>query len=521
MKDWTLAVMINAYIPVNSPYEVYIANSESKTQQSAVLRLVSGKYSTYRLEGTMQELKVVSSSDEPRVFIKCSYFPEPEEWYELMNFKQDTLHKILTQVKNSGGVLEEAVDVIFNITEDCPWISFVNSSMSEYKDCLEEFERRVNYSCSKKTKAWKAGHLYQTLNDTYYVLGKYSNRKQSPSNSKFLEDNLVTEAYLVVRRLTGEKKVSEVLKSRAIGSFENGNDEVEIFFKKDLVSAVDCGKVLETDVDNISDCWEDLFDNTCNRYRVLTWFGREYYKNIKEVLDIFSIQSPQDLTYTITSKLKNKITKLLKVWCWDVYIKNLDKKRNFNNLLSTNLPEVNIKILTNLMLLSILDENITSIGYYTTLLERLGISISKICKTVIKDWSPELFSTDFDYFCKNINYLTGTVELGNIEKFTAVIENYKDIYQYREAVKDVIKEPELSEIIVDIANNCTTPSDDYFIDSGRRKLYIVEVSLLDVIDYMEKNKDRVNRSLVEKEILNSSFVVCRIMYEKEKGYKIS
>ena len=118
------------------------------------------------------------------------------------------------------------------------------------------------------------------------------------------------------------------------------------------------------------------------------------------------------------------------------------------------------------MLLSILDENITSIGYYTTLLERLGISISisKICKSVIKDWSPELFSTDFDYFCKNINYLTGTVELGNIKKFT-VSENCKDIYQYREAVKDVIKEPELSEIIVDIANNCTTPSDDYFIES--------------------------------------------------------
>lgn len=284
--------------------------------------------------------------------------------------------------------------------------------------------------------------------------------------------------------------------------------------------AVDCGKVLETDVDNISDCWEDLFDNTCNCYRALTWFGREYYKNIKEVLDIFSIQSPQDLTYTITNTLKNKITKLLKVWCWDVYIKNLDKKRNFNNLLSTNIPEVNTKILTNLMLLSILDENISSISYYTTLFERLGISISKICKTVIKEWSPELFSTDFDYFCKNINYLTGAVELGNIKKFT-VSENCKDIYQYREAVKDVIKEPELSEIIVDIANNCTTPSEDYFIDAGRRKLYIVEISLLDVIDYMEKNKDKVNRSLVEKEILNSSFVVCRIMYEKEKGYKIS
>lgn len=519
MKDWTLAVMINVYIPVNSPFEVYIANPESKTQQSAVLGLISGKYSTYRLEGNIQELKVVSSSDEPRIFIKCSYFPAPEEWYELMNFKQDTLHKILTQVKNSGGVLEESVDVIFNTTEDYPLISFVNSSMSEYKDCLDEFERRVSYSCSKKTKSWRAGHLYQTLNDSYYVLGKYSNRKQSQSNSKFLEDNLVTEAYLVVRRLSGEKKVSEILKSRAIGSYEN--NEVEIFFKKDLISAVDCGKVLETDVDNISDCWEDLFDNTCNRYIVLTWFGRKYYKNIKEVLDIFSIQSPQDLTYAITDTLKNKITELLRVWCWDVYIKNLDKKVNFNNLLSTNLPEVNTKILTNLVLLSILDENISSISYYTTLLERLGISISEICKTVINDWSPVLFSTDFDYFCKNINYLTGTVELGSIEKFT-VVENckYKDIYQYKETVKDVIKEPKLSEIIVDIANNCATSSDNYFIDHGKRKLYLVEISLLDVMNYMEKNKDKVDRVLVEKEILNSSFVVCRIMYEKEKGYKI-
>ena len=43
MKDWTLAVMINVYIPVNSPFEVYIANPESKTQQSAVLGLISGK----------------------------------------------------------------------------------------------------------------------------------------------------------------------------------------------------------------------------------------------------------------------------------------------------------------------------------------------------------------------------------------------------------------------------------------------------------------------------------------------
>ena len=508
-NSWRLTSDLIVYV---IPEEgVYFAAAEKKTYQAEVLKLITGKpFIELKLENQNFNIKF---SEALEVCVRSNSLPDKSKYYVVKNIEKSKLGELITQIDNvKGDFVDKEFEAIFSDAFPNK-VFFTNPYMSQYKKCFEEMRRRMNCELCKKTRKWKPGHRYDTLNGTIYYLGEIKSRRSSFTSSEFLSNDKMSTAYLYVEEIDGEKKISEVLKSRCFGS------EIKVIFTQ--TTMVDGGEELENDLGDFQDYWEDLIQNTEKAERKFDKYGNLYYENVKNIFSIFGYQSgTEDLTMSdiarsIVEDVVNNVLKstLIKYWKYSTSSIRLNDKQTI---------EENTENLVSLFLTKIKDENILRGLYYKEFFEYYKISINNLSNKVILNWNEDDIFNNLDTYIKCHDYLES--RYSETRKVIFQRENTK-CYGIPDSVKvkDVIGDNDLSKLIIDIFEDAKTKYgigiskfESYNIGSKKvPEIYIVaEITLEDIINH-EGGIDKIPNQ-IKKDIMACKFLKIDIQIDKDK-----
>ena len=493
---------------------VYLCSPEKKSYKTAILKKIYGNaasISEINIENNQFNLKIDKSY---KVFIKCSEFPDPNRFYEVKNFSRineysdiPDIGNIIAQVNGMDhGVYPD--DIVFEavFSEEKPdEVTFINNCMPEYRDAFQEMKRRLNCSLYKKTKKWIPGHRYDSLNETYYYLGEFLSRRKEPYNSAFINNSSDMQVvHLVVKDIDDNfGKISDVFKTKVFG---NNDDDISVLDK--LPSCVDSGEVLENDVTDIRDYWDNLIENSYNKYKETNKFGLVTFNYQKYIYDIFCYQSAGKLDYNISELAKNKIEDIIKTELINIKVSSKSNKLNLLNEYATR----------------IIDGNIDRVNYYVELLNVLQID-----KNIFK----EVDNLDVDSLLLDLN---SYVKYGEIHRYfkdnskTLISKQREKSTSYK---LDIITIDELlsgydklKAVVIDIINNARNNygvgvSQLSDINVGTKKcpkIYTnISMNILDIINYY----DGINNipEEVKFEILNKKFWGLELSIDKEGELK--
>lgn len=390
MSKWRLVSDVAALFPISSRYDVFLICIDNKKVESEVSKMIKEIYNNddgYIKRIVDNELDIRISSTGLQV--RCDGFLEESSWYNIVNANYDQFFSIITQVKNNLGSFDDTFEAIFS--DSCnTCVGFINDTMKEYTECLEEMGRRVICDTSKKTKKRIVGHRYDSENRSLYYLGNVLTNKTA--TGLFSKDtNICTLVNLYTTKVNnGEKTVSDIFKNHVF----NGNDIIVINTDEDK-SLVDFGKVLDDDTNNIEDYWDYIFNNMKN-----------YFKdNYGKILYILYYISPK---YIIENNLSSEIESIIKDSLKDLIKKNWNINNNFNHELeikSSNSDEVNERGLKNLFFSRLVDSNLNKKRYYTDLFNEINIDIDKDITEALSDWKNFDIHKDWDTFVEYSQFL--------------------------------------------------------------------------------------------------------------------
>lgn len=514
-NSWRLSSDLIAFFTNNL---VYLCSPEKKSYKSAILKKIYGNTLTVNeltIENNQFNLKIDKNL---RVYVKCKEFPDPNYFYEVKNFSKINDY---CDIPNIGSIISQVNGINFGIfpdniifeaafSEEKPEeVIFINDSMPEYKEAFEEMKRRLNCSLYKKTKKWIPGHRYDSLTDTFYYLGEFLSRKKEEYNSTFITDEKeMPIVHLVVKDVDkNSKKISDIFKTKVFGKEFN-----DIIVLDKLPSCVDSGEVLENDVIDIRDYWDNLVDNSYNRYKEVNEFGLISFDNQKYIFDIFCYQSIGKLGYENLSEIvRDRIEDVIEVGLTNFKISNTNFKSDKSSLLS----EYSTRII---------DGNIDRVNYYKNLFDNLQIDKKIFDKVINLDVDSLLNNIDtyikyggiHKYFNKN----TRTLVSRQREKST----NYKlDLITINELLSGF---DDLKDLIINIINNArnnygigvTVMSDVNVGTKKSPKIYTnIFLSILDIIKYYG-GIDNIPEK-IKSEILSKKFWELDLMIDKEGELK--
>lgn len=518
MKNWRSTAGFTAFFLVDSN-KVYLASNEKKSYQVAVSNLIkTDEYTSENyVENKIDQVKIIlEENSNLRLEIKSSLFPT-DNWYSLMNFSQSTLGMLITQTTVIDGLIDASFEIIFN-SLDPTQVSLITPTMTEYKDCLSEMARRLSYDLGKKTKKWIPGHKYELENGTYIYLGSYLSRKKDSAKGEFQKDLSMAPVNLYVSSLKdGETKVSDIFNNRPFDCV--AEDGIKMLYGT-IKSAIDAGEVLTNDLaSDVSTYWETLLDNTSKRFLTKTVFDREIYLNLRDILDIFSVQTEDSLNYStlITPELKDKIINIVKIWTWNIIVSKWNDSRSVGSFCigDKESKSDNIKRLSSLVVYTIRDENKFSTSYYIELFKELGINLDSISEELIDKWKNDFvpkLNTDFDTY------------LNVFEQFETVGDRHvnlrdKSLIGYRNndvSVKKFYGEGELFNSISSLSSHALmnhgagiSEYKTFKVGTVRNPKYYtkITINLVDLLNYI--NSELELTETLKNEIMNSKFTsVC-------------
>ena len=381
-KDWRLVSEVTAFI-VNiggsnsSEKAVYLASPEKKSYENLIIKSIGTRvFDKISLYNNEFNIKI---DRDFNIYVKSELLPDKDKYYKVLNvysgINNSYFGEIISQVSgiNKGDFGEKIFEAIFS--ESYPGKTFfVTNEMNLYKDAFEEMKRRLNCQMCKKTKKWIPGHRYDSLETTYYYLGKFSSRKSQKEATMFLDDNSMVNAHLIIKFIKPEwKTISDVLHEAV---FENNiENSLQILYTDTLPSMVDVGKVLEDDIQYIQDFYETIIDNSIKGGAKINSCGyTSYLENLPNIFKVLSLQTPgkeYSINSSTVSKLKFVIESVLKefyIRWWDI---NGSKSDSY--ISSNNTPEENIKNFENLFFRYLTDPNLNKSSYYTDLFNRIGL----------------------------------------------------------------------------------------------------------------------------------------------------
>lgn len=529
-NSWRLSSDLVAYFPTgmngNSKKSVYLASPEKKLYKAAVQKNIeSSSFSEIMIDINEFKLKIGETLD---IYVKHSCFPDPEQYYLVENFHKTVLGfpvigNIITQVSNNKGDFGDTIfEAVFS--ESCMGdVYFLTPEMSEYKCAFEEMKRRMNCTLNKKVKKWIPGNRYDTLTTTYYFLGEFKSRKKDELNSDFLGDSEMVSVYLYSTELDDSKtKISEVFKTGILGK------DIYLHYGN-LPSAVDSGKVLENDVDNIKIYQEDILKNTISEYTKISEYGYLGYSNLKNIFDIFSVQSDSDLTYQesaidlASDVIKNTLKETL-LLSWDV---NVNKTTGLF-IGKDNSTVKNVENLIRKYYQDFKDSNGIRNLYYSKLFTKLGINIESIATEIISDINPEeLIKQSLENYLSygSIYFKSHYIDVSRrISKQRINSTNYKlevvtmdDLFVgYSTLCSDL-------KTIVENARNSFGIGVKTFVDTNigtkkSPKIYTtIDVTILDLIKYYG-GIDKVPQT-IKNEIIDSKFWELSVLIDKDGELK--
>lgn len=454
-NKWRLVSDVLAMFPVENPDAVFITNLDNKKQESIIAEEIENYYqSTNYTKQTVNNefhIKITSSG----LFVRCDNFLDSSKWYFVNNFQVPQVYWIISQIKNDLGVFDESetFEAIFN-DGLVSSVGFTNKSMFNYNSCFEEMGRRVVCDMSKKTKKRIPGHRYDSAEKSLYYLGSFVSRKTS--KGMFASESNITPVDLYATNITkDDKSISDIFKNHVIGD--------DIIAMETQESLVDFGEILKNDFDkdDIQNYWKYLYQNSINKKD----FDVEYKTwNYGRVLQVFSYQSATNLNYNLPSEidlpayLKNVLLNIIKEY-WN---KN-NKFRKDNEIKKSKSKSENITALLNLFFANLIDSNIYKNDYYTDMLCKLKVDLSKLADIVLDEW--EIMNKDADKTWDSYVKLSSCIG----ENFISD-QRTKEIMRIdvkKVLIADLLPET-LKNVIIDIAYNA---NDDFGLNINTYKIY--------------------------------------------------
>lgn len=507
MGNWRLVSDLFVYLSAKK--EVYFAPVDNKKVQAVIIKQVESPYLELKIENEGLNIKL---NKDLSLCVKSDQLPEKEEYYKINNFNKDSLGEIITQTKNDmGNFLDIEFEAVFS--DDFPdVVSFVNNSMSQYKICFEEMKRRMNCELCKKTKKWIPGHRYDTLTNTIYYLGEVKSRKLTLTNSELQDGTSMPTAYLYVEEIDQCKKISEVFKTKCFGK------DIRVSFNQ--VSMVDCGKMLEDDLGEFQDYWEDLIINTEKGESGLDNCGNPIYNDPKNIFSVISYQSGvKDLT--LSNEIKVIIEKVIKTMMKQTLRNYWNYNTSSIKLNNKQTIEENTNSLVTLTFTKIKDENILRYLYYKELFTKFNIPIENIAKEIMSNWNENDIFNDFNLYLKFLEYIMIHYSTSHIiiQRKKTKTYNIKDFIK----VSDLYGENELSESIIKLFEKAKSnygigisKFECYNIGTKKDpKIYIsANIKLNDLVKYFD-GADNMSENL-KNIIMKKKFIEVNINVDYDK-----
>ena len=535
-ESWRLVTDILCYVN-DTEKKLYVVSSEKKTYESAVTKMIPDIYSYMRkvLGNNEFNLKV---DERFNVYIKSPELPKGDEFYRVMNiwsgrenlFFGELFSNLVSDKGYFGdSIFFEPIFSDFHPTE----VFLVAQGTEFYKTAFEEMKRRINCQICKKTKKWIPGHRYDSLDKTYYYLGKFEGRKSNAENSDFLSNISTVDVHLVIQTIPdGAKKISDIFKGSIYSSStEGGKDKIEILYVSTPPSMVDSGEVLENDVKDIQDYWEDMVNNTIKKCSILNDFGYESHmvNGVESLMNIFSVQSPGNLGYNLSADMKTKvedyISSLLQenilLW-W-----NLGSSNSKAIINKTNTLEDNKKNLENLFFRNLRESNLKKNTYYSELWKAMSLrEFDKLIEESLLNNDPEdiVFRSGFKNYVKY-----GSIYFNGHEtkesKFTCQQRidstNYKlQVIKMSETFKNAQQLGEtIREIVKDARENFGHGVSEFtYTNVGNRKdprIYTsLKITINDIIKYCG-GENNIPGEIIN-EIVDSHFWTFKLTIDKDK-----
>ena len=522
INNWRLVSDLVVFLVPNKN-EIYFASPEKKIYIANVQKKINSKETPIelKLEENRFYLKI---DDYLNLYVKSDILPDESNYYKVMNVCFDdylsVIGNILTQVESDKGTFKDEFEVVFS--ENAPGeMSFISPSMSQYKSCYLEMRRRLNCEINKKTRNWKIGHRYDTLKSTIYYLGEVKSRKDNLSSTEYIKDeDKMKTAYLYIEEIDNskDKKISDILKSRVFGK------EIKVTFTQE--SMVDCGEVLENDVTDFQDYWEDLINNTVNYEKTKIVDGVCYYSESKYVFSILNYQTGLD-PIKISQNIKNEmedvisslmLNNLLTFWKYNTsYVKlneNQSLEDNIDNLIKLTLGRIN-------------DENVLREVFYDSMFKSIGIDLVNLARTVILNWDEKDIYNDFDKYMKFIDY---TLSHYSSKVPPIIVREKSKVYSKDNgiSVTDSLGNSELANIVIEMFEKAKEKyglglEEFNYYNVGTKKnpnIYIdAKLTLKNIIDYVG-GVDKMSESL-KNEIMKRKFIFVNIQIDKDKKLELN
>ena len=485
-----------AYI-VMGRKEVFLSAFGDKKQNVQVKKEIDKPFSELVLGGNEFRLRLSVKPDYEGVsaYVMSPKFPNPEEWYKVKNYLEESSYQVLSEVENDNGEFPE--DIVFEAGFVNNSVAFLCSKMSNYKAAMDEMTRRFYIEVGKKTKKWIPGHRYDCAEGTYYYLGKYLSKKKEEFNSTFYNTHEeLKEVYIYAKSLgNGEKKISEVFRNGKYGK------DLFVFWNENFPSCVDSGVALTDDNPSLHDLWPEMFKNatpdTITPDNLKTLFDTLCYQSYSDALDY-----PRELT----TEVKGIIKVLIKNVIFNNW--NIERTRKDREIGDKVDKKDNIERIKSLLLNSIGDGNILSRYYYEGLFKALSINLDDEIEDWLKGWKESDLSTNFDTFTSNIQYFLKRIDIKGI---TSTQRTGDKIVK----ISDLFGKEELGVALIDLVNHATNNFGEGVSDFNAVKInrtmnsYACTITLEDLIKFR-------NTEELREDILRYKFSKIIVYFDKDQ-----
>lgn len=493
MKKMTLVSDVIAYIVLGEKNKsVFLGISGDKKQNTRVIKDEIGKvYQVSELLLNSNEFELIIKPGEygPLAFVRNENFPgNKEDYWQVLNFKEDTVLDLLCGADNKMGVFSETMETVFDDTK----VSFISKSMKDYNKAFMEMTRKLFVSTGKKTKKWIPGHRYDSEEKTYYYLGSFLSKKASEFDTSFYSDlaNLSIVHLYIESLNNSEKTVSDVFKNNTYGE-----DGIKVLWEgqDEFPKCVDSGSALVDDKPSLYNLYPEILKNAENRKE-----GR-----LKSIFDTLAYQSASDLP-SYSNEVKEFIEKII-----DERIKSVIYMywNNGSMLREDEGQEKKIKDITHLCIDSIEDGNIQGMTYYIALLDFMGINLEEKITEFLKTWDEKDLVKDFKTFHDNLEYFRLRGCFLNLYQVDTDTPKLKDLCG--ETLGNIIKEK-----IDHAAENFGVGIEGYNIYQLKRNEKIVKC-VITIDDILETHRSEE----VEKELIARKFIEAKIYFNQDKGLK--
>lgn len=468
---------------------LYIASPDSKSCISKVKALIPKTdrvIEEIQLELEDLTLRITNKLD---LVVSSNNLPGGlKKEYVLSNYDKNYLGDLIESLSIDKGKFSSNFEPALNDEEGT--VILVCPEMPSYKEASNEMIRRMNCQMLKKTKTYIPGHRYDTVDNTYYYLGKVYSHVITDQNSDYIKIS-TKPVYLFTRDIGFAKTISEVLNG---GAFYFGNvvtDYYKLEQSDSLGLLVDSGEALINDYTSYEDYLNNIFRNSLEINTITS-----YPYGIKTVFEGFKFSENQesnisDITkYELIDFIKKDIKRVLYTF-WD----NSEVSKGGRLELSSVTPkeELSTRCITR-YITEVLDPNIKKHAYYNNLVQGLGIDLNTLVDNIFNEWDPSILEQDFDIF----------VEYNRGEPYTVRLRTMKSSKYSTHLTIVKLSEVLKNEHLIDcIKEMCT---------------YIRSNSGIGCSLYEKINVGTLSKPLVYENITITSRDI--INYYKERGFEI-